>query len=111
MELPNDIQLKIISKLDIDTRRALGIYSKLQIPKHIKDKLEKTIPSPHQFICSSYSRISLGDFNKEKDRFKYVLHRNFGSSKHNNKNNMKLPYVSYRIEHYGYNNSTYIRIE
>jgi len=40
-ELPRDIQLKIISKMDIDSRIKMGIYSKLQIPIILKNKLEK----------------------------------------------------------------------
>jgi len=37
--LPRDIQYKIISYLDIDSRRKINIYTKLKIPKEIKDKL------------------------------------------------------------------------
>lgn len=131
IDLPRDIEMNIISKLDIDSRRALGIYTRLKIPKDIKDKLEKTIPSPHRFICSVYSRISLGTFDLEKNRFKYVLHRDFSSSveipngyhhsrrddngktqnyynSFDEKVNIKLPCQSYSIEHYGCNNSVYI---
>ena len=53
--LPNEIQRKIISLLDIDRRRALGIYIKLKIPLKIKNDLEfilkrfkiKTISNPN----------------------------------------------------------------
>jgi hypothetical protein len=42
MEFPRDINNLISSKLDIDTRRALGIYTKLRCPNHLKEKLTKT---------------------------------------------------------------------
>jgi hypothetical protein len=41
MELPRDIQLNVIRKMDIDTRRALNIYTKLNIPDNIKKLLNK----------------------------------------------------------------------
>lgn len=58
-ELPPEIINKIISFLDIDTRRSLGIYTKLKIPEDIKNKLE-SIPkitditidnNPYYYIC------------------------------------------------------------
>ena len=39
-ELPLDIQDKIISYLDIDTRRILGIYKKIVIPENLYVLLE-----------------------------------------------------------------------
>lgn len=39
MELPRDIKKLIISKLDIDTRRSLGIIVKLKIPENVKQLL------------------------------------------------------------------------
>lgn len=41
MELPRDVHNKIISNLDIDTRRSLDIYIKLTIPKNLQDKITK----------------------------------------------------------------------
>lgn len=38
-EFPRDVHNKIISKLDIDTRRSLGIYVKLKVPQSLIDKL------------------------------------------------------------------------
>jgi len=46
MDLPRDVELQIIRKLDIDSRRALGIYTKLSVPDHIKTKLMQVMP-PH----------------------------------------------------------------
>lgn len=37
--LPNEIIRKILSLLDIDTRRALGVYVKLKIPSKIEQNL------------------------------------------------------------------------
>lgn len=40
---PSDVHNKIISKLDIDTRRSLNIYIKLRIPQKLQDKITKCI--------------------------------------------------------------------
>lgn len=39
-DLPNELIRKIISFMDIDTRRSLGIYTKLKIPQTLKDKIK-----------------------------------------------------------------------
>ena len=39
MEFPNDVVLKILSKLDIDTRRSLGVYTKLKIPQKLRNRI------------------------------------------------------------------------
>ena len=85
MEFPNDILLKIISYMDIDTRRSLGIFTKLHIPQKIKNTLTSLIPHPTRLIFEPYSRVSLGPIRKsitsnESDRFMYVLHNDFGYS-------------------------------
>lgn len=38
--LSNELVHKIISFMDIDTRRSLGIYTKLKIPQTLKDKIK-----------------------------------------------------------------------
>jgi hypothetical protein len=38
-QLPQDIQMLIISHLDIDSRRALGVYGKLLVTEDLKAKL------------------------------------------------------------------------
>ena len=58
VDLPRDVQLAIISKLDIDSRIALGIFTRLKIPKHINDTLEKCISLKNIFINSYYNKIS-----------------------------------------------------
>jgi len=37
MELPRDIQLLIVQRMDIDTRRTLGIIWKLRIPRAFRE--------------------------------------------------------------------------
>jgi len=39
MYIPRDIKMIIVKKLDIDTRRSLKIYSKLNIPIELQEKL------------------------------------------------------------------------
>ena len=39
--LPRDLQLQVVRLLDIDSRRALGIYSKLRIPTNLEKKISK----------------------------------------------------------------------
>lgn len=59
-ELPRDVVLKIASYMDIDTRRALGIYTKLHVPDEIKSKLEAVIPHPTRLIFDpNYKKIML----------------------------------------------------
>lgn len=42
-QLPNDVAMRIISFMDIDTRRTLGIYTKLKIPVELEKKLSACI--------------------------------------------------------------------
>lgn len=44
--LPEEIVRKILSKCDIDTRRKLGIFTKLSVPMAVCDKL-RSIPKPN----------------------------------------------------------------
>lgn len=43
MEFPRDVRNIIISKLDIDTRRSLGIFTRLDVPQSVKDGLSKVL--------------------------------------------------------------------
>jgi hypothetical protein len=52
-ELNNDIILKIIAKLDIDTRRVLNIYSKLQIPIELEHKVTYAVKKFKRYKQSS----------------------------------------------------------
>lgn len=42
MEFPRDINNVIVSKMDIDTRRALGVYTKLKLPPQLNTAISKT---------------------------------------------------------------------
>lgn len=74
-ELPRDIQKFIIRKLDIDSRRALGIYRKMTIPTLIKEKLEKHVKSYSKSIVFdsfgqgfvAYKFVGLNDVILRKD--------------------------------------------
>jgi hypothetical protein len=128
MDLPRDIELAIISKLDIDSRRALGIYTRLKVPANIVNALAQCIPPPNKFICSQYIRISLGDFDETRGKYMYVLNRKFGFETYSPTNphehfhfhgngfyqtfnetvQTTAPCQSFTIEHYGYNNQSKI---
>jgi hypothetical protein len=43
VDLPRELQFIIARKLDIDSRRALGIYTKLAIPHHVTRAISKVI--------------------------------------------------------------------
>jgi hypothetical protein len=59
MELPRDLQKFIVRKLDIDTRRTLGIYSKLRIPFDIRNRLEACI-RPRAVTVKDVTHLWLG---------------------------------------------------
>jgi hypothetical protein len=58
-KLPREIQLKIFSYLDIDSRRALGIYTKLEVPLSLKRQL-RTIPLITPFDEEDFCRVRVG---------------------------------------------------
>jgi hypothetical protein len=49
---PNDVVFKIVSKLDIDTRRSLGIYTKITVPSALANA-----------ISTSFSKLILGKYH------------------------------------------------
>lgn len=63
--LPRDVQLHIIKFLDLESRRALNIYSKLKIPEDIIIKLQsipKIIKEPSLIMDDDYiTNIFLGN--------------------------------------------------
>lgn len=84
MEFPNDIQHIIIRKMDIDTRRALGIFVKLSIPENLKGKIASTFL--HKHVVTNNQNIifvSLGDRKLKVqngnriDSYVYRLRRTF----------------------------------
>lgn len=55
MEFPRDMNNLIVSKLDIDTRRTLGIYTKLKCP----DRLSAQISNTFNKIKKAYDFYSI----------------------------------------------------
>lgn len=49
-DLPRDLQLKVISRFDIDTRIKTGMIFKLRIPQDIQNRLASVCHPP----CSTY---------------------------------------------------------
>jgi hypothetical protein len=49
-DLPRDLQLKVISRFDMDTRIKMGMIFKLRIPQDLKDQLASVCSPP----CSTY---------------------------------------------------------
>lgn len=54
--LPKDVVFRIISFMDIDTRRSLGIYTKLKIPQALNDKISATFREVD--VIDNYSEFS-----------------------------------------------------
>lgn len=48
-ELPKDVIMRIICFLDIDSRRALNIYTKIKIPQNIVKRIENKLQIPDVF--------------------------------------------------------------
>lgn len=49
MEFPKDINNIIARKLDIDTRRSLGIFTKIKCPKDLQEKISSTFHNIKQY--------------------------------------------------------------
>lgn len=45
-DLPKELAFKIVSKLDIDSRRALGVFTNLKIPTHLQDRISRVLQIP-----------------------------------------------------------------
>lgn len=90
--LPNDIIKKIISLLDIDSRRALNIYSKLDIPDYIKNNIQSVLQKPY-LDDINYTKCYKINLNS-----KYTLIQQVYSYRYNN-------IVQYSIEHFVPNNT------
>ena len=39
MEFPRDVMWRIVAKLDIDSRRNVGVYTKLRVPADLESKI------------------------------------------------------------------------
>lgn len=59
MSFPDEIVFRIISFMDIDTRRSLGIYTKLKVPKSLQDLISATFqPGCVTSDLSDFSHIN-----------------------------------------------------
>ena len=58
MEFPRDIRNIIVRKLDIDSRRVFGIYSKLNTPTNFVDSLSAILNKARQI--NDYACVPLG---------------------------------------------------
>ncbi len=99
MEFPKDINNIIVKKLDIDTRRSLGIFVKLNYPEQYKTQLSKCLNkiqkgSDHVYIqLGPIKKIILSD-DSSIDDTTYSLYRFF--EKENEKENM----TENRVHHF-----------
>lgn len=60
MEIPADIQNIIVRKLDIDTRRAIGCYTRLNVPNSLQEKLGVLHKKHRKMAESHLSCVGLG---------------------------------------------------
>lgn len=78
--LPRDIQLKVVSYMDIDTRRSLGIYARLKpLPCDFQNKLKCVLTSLKSWQAIGYSDrlqwrtfVELGCIGQEIPRYTIV---------------------------------------
>jgi hypothetical protein len=63
--LPRELQMKIISKLDIDSRRALGVYTRLKIPLRLSDEIGRVISNkPIRMGSNEVVTLRIGSTSK-----------------------------------------------
>lgn len=77
-DIPRDIQLKLVSLMDIDTRRALGIYTKLKVPLALQQDISQCFEKKTFF--NGYACVRLGpprlfDFEGSYVDSMYILTR------------------------------------
>lgn len=75
---PRDVELKLISLMDIDTRRALGIYTKLHIPHSLQELFSSCfhrITYTQGYACVRLGPQRLFDFEASHVDAMYILTR------------------------------------
>jgi hypothetical protein len=87
MELPRDVKLSIVRKMDIDTRRCIGIFSKLKVPSNLRKHLEKVLFRNMVLVhCYDHIIYTVPLPNHKNyhngQRYKYVLQRTVYSDGH-----------------------------
>jgi hypothetical protein len=78
MDLPRDVVLKIVSKLDIDTRVKLGIIFKLKRSDTLVNELSRCLQTPSSMPdTNDWWCINLGPcvFSQPDYYTRYTLHR------------------------------------
>ena len=82
MEIPRDVRNIIVRKMDIDTRRGLGIFTKLACPTDLISKLNEVLIRLKVTEKSTY--VTLGEGKREIDmgnnktyRYIYKLYNKF----------------------------------
>lgn len=80
--LPRDVVLVIIRYMDIDSRRAMGVYTKLHVPTELQDRLGQCVQHLKRCITGHHSESSINvplGVNVNNLPI-YVLRREFGTS-------------------------------
>ena len=57
LEFPRDINNLIVSKLDIDTRRLLGIYTKIKVPEKLAIEISNCFNHLKYRKCNAFVRL------------------------------------------------------
>jgi hypothetical protein len=65
-EFPRDIQKVIVRKLDIDTRRAMGVYCRIRCPEFLAEKLNIVLTKAKTYLLSSLSNRTLVALGKSQ---------------------------------------------
>jgi hypothetical protein len=89
MELPNDLQLKIMSKYDMDTRIKQNIKMKIKVPEILLSKIMECIQIPLIYIYddNTVSFIKLG----QSSNCTYLIVREISSLI---RDDLKLSYIA-----------------
>jgi hypothetical protein len=77
-DIPRDIELKLVSLMNIDTRRALGIYTKLKVPLSIQTMVSQCFHKKtysHGYACVRLGPQRLFDFEASYVDSMYILTR------------------------------------
>lgn len=75
-----DIKMKVVSKMDIDTRRKVDVYTKLKIPETLAHDISRTFRSKKAYkqrACVSLKNYCLVRyFNDDREFLCEFLHHN-----------------------------------
>lgn len=103
IQLPREILNKIISFLDIDTRRSLGIYTKLKIPENIKNKLESL--EKHEDITINNNRYYYMSYITLNKKYRILRSEYINVVFHYISNYSTILYLSFNDDYYYPNNT------